>query len=369
MKHKRIDNRNKQKNSENKFRISKKNLFLTYPRTMITPQECYQQLFIKLDKWKIEEYVIAQEDHQQTSEEQDDQKPIKHLHCHIKLTRKCDIKNPEYLHLIDHENNLVKGNYQETKNPEDVKQYILKDVTADDYQQLVASENIKARISEMTGYETNVHKSVLRLAKEGKVETAMKLLEEHSPRDYYRNYKSIEKNLKGLWLKNIGCKLKFNMNDFEIPQDLKDYLKRQEDHQYIKSIIITGEPGTGKTQLMKTWLQEKDINHLHIRHLEGIKHLQDDHRLILFDDCKGIYELDREQRIAILDTETYADIRILYGTQRIPPNVARVFLTNDLEYILPRETKFDKAINRRVDVYNIPKEVNLIKPNEPSLDQ
>lgn len=95
------------------FRLSTKNLFLTYPQCNGSREGLVALLQQKLGGWGIEWYIVAQEQHADGHN---------HLHAAIGLTRKCDIRNPNAL---DYEGSH--GNYQSARDPAATVRYCQKD--------------------------------------------------------------------------------------------------------------------------------------------------------------------------------------------------------------------------------------------------
>lgn len=85
---------------------------------------------------------------------------------------------------------------------------------------------------------------MLKLAREGKIEEALKIYETEKPLDFIKNHIKLTKSLNNIYYKTIGMKLKFNFKDFIIPEELKNLVKTINDG--ITPIII-GKSGIGKT--------------------------------------------------------------------------------------------------------------------------
>lgn len=98
------------------FRLSAKNLFLTYPQCGLTKELALEKLQNKscID---IKDYVIAKEAHE-------DGTP--HLHVYLSLARRCNIINPTALDLID-DGQTFHGNYQASRDPAATIRYCKKD--------------------------------------------------------------------------------------------------------------------------------------------------------------------------------------------------------------------------------------------------
>jgi hypothetical protein len=364
------------------FRLNRKHLFLTYSQTDITPEECYQQLAFKLGKWVIDDHVIVQEKHKveiQRDHEVEiqrdhevEEKPGTHLHCYIALSRRCDIKNQEFLHLTNEKGLIAKGNYQGAKDQNAIIQYVLKHIDLEkDNHLVVMSKGIESRISKIKGFEEDVNVSAIRLAREGQIEDAMMLMEKHFPKEFLRNHVKLEKSFRTLWLNNVGFQNKFNFNQFEVPRDLQDFLNLQEASRFEKTMIIIGESNLGKTQLVRAWLESINKKFMYVTHLEGLKELNETHKFIVFDDCEGLRRISREQAITLIDTENPSDIRILHGCQRINPKVGRVIIANNKNRIFQDGLWNDPAIARRVSCFEIKEGTQLkhLQPRDPSGSQ
>lgn len=351
------------KTSSKTFRISKKKLFFTYSQTNVTPRECFKQLSLKLHRWIIQDYVITQEDHK----EGESANVGKHLHCYIELHKKCDIKNPEFLHLLDTTGATVKGNYQQVKKDTDVIQYILKDVDIKDINDnSIISKNIRDRICDIKGFEDDVHKSIIRLARKGEIDSALEMMEQHFPKEFMRSHMNIEKSLRALYLKNQGLVTRFDISNFMIPNELRDFLDSHQKNNFNKTIVLIGESNTGKTAFTKAWLKAIGKNYMYITHLEGLKKLEAKHDFIVFDDCQGLLGISREQVIAIVDIENENDLRILYQSQSIPQDVGRVIIANNKNRIFTEEMWRDPAIERRVSIFIIKEGISFIPRVPPT---
>ena len=347
------------------FRLSRKHLFLTYSQTDITPEECYHQLAIKLGKWQIDDHVIVQEKHKVEiqRDHEVEEKPGTHLHCYIALSRRCDIKNQEFLHLTNEKGLIAKGNYQGAKDQNAIIQYVLKHIDLEkDNHLVVMSKGIETRISKIKGFEEDVNVSAIRLAREGQIEDAMMLMEKHFPKEFLRNHVKLEKSFRTLWFNNVGFQNKFNFNQFEVPRDLQDFLNLQEASRFEKTMIIIGESNLGKTQLVRAWLESINKKFMYVTHLEGLKELNETHKFIVFDDCEGLKRISREQAITLIDTENPSDIRILHGCQRINPKVGRVIIANNKNRIFQDGLWNDPAIARRVSCFEIKEGTQLKQP-------
>ena len=62
------------------------------------------------------------------------------------------------------------------------------------------------------------------LAREGRVMEAMALYEKEAPSQYIKNWMSIEKSLKGLYMRSKGLELKYPLSSFNVPPALSQNL-------------------------------------------------------------------------------------------------------------------------------------------------
>jgi len=336
------------KKTTKKFRLSAKTLFLTYPRTSLKPIEAYQQLEEILINWGIDEFLIVQEKHQiNTSINKST-----HLHAYIKLHKKANIHSPEYLHLLDNNNKIIKGKYETVKKKESVIQYVLKDVfDVDNENFIIFSEHLKGRISNKFGYETTEN-SMIKLAEKGFVDKAMDLLRRDKPSQFMKSHMAIEKSLRSLFLKKKGFTPKFNLNEFIVPAELNTLLNTII-FQKQQSLGIYGASGSGKSQFIKSWAYDKGLNPLLVTHPNALKDfIEGYHNLIIMDDTMNLKTFTREALIHFLSSQDDSTHNIKHGSITIPETTRIVFFNKT-----PLETFGDlinePAIRRRIIFFNL----------------
>ena len=331
------------------FRLSSKTLFLTYPRTNLTPKEALDQLKIILGVWMIKSYLICSEKHTEESSNNIEN----HIHAYIITKKRTEIKNPKKMHLI--ENGLeIKGNYQAARNGKKITDYILKDVfDTTDESKIIFSKDLSERMT-LEGILENYELTMIRLAKKGNVAAAMKVLEDCNPMTYMKSHMAIEQSLMKLYAKERGLQAKFKLSEFELPAEMQKAFFQEKLGGKTKAIV--GFPGTGKTQFIKSYLKEFGrIHPLIVTHLDGLRNFSELlHKAIIFDDCFFLSEGgNRERIIKLLDSEDEADIRVLHGSVRIPQNTPRFLLTNRSLQDLLGVFASDSAVTRRIEVFDI----------------
>jgi hypothetical protein len=135
----------------------------------------------------------------------------------------------------------------------------------------------------------------------------------------------LEKSFRDLYMKSLGYKSKFTLDDFIVPPALIRLLDKALIEQ--KTLFIMGKPGSGKTRFIMAYCENKGIKPLIVNNIDALKSIQEDHGMIVFDDV-DFSNSSREELISLLDAEKSSDIRILYQTLQLPANLPRTILSN-----------------------------------------
>jgi hypothetical protein len=135
----------------------------------------------------------------------------------------------------------------------------------------------------------------------------------------------LEKSFRDLYMKSLGYKSKFTLDDFIVPPVLAGLLDKALIEQ--KTLFIMGKPGSGKTRFIMAYCEDKGIKPLIVNNIDALKSIQEDHGMIVFDDV-DFSNSSREELISLLDAEKSSDIRILYQTVQLPANLPRTILSN-----------------------------------------
>lgn len=119
------------------------------------------------------------------------------------------------------------------------------------------------------------------------------------------------------------------------------FTPRWESPEDVRSLVMHGPSGTGKTTAAKGYLQGA----LWVTHLDGLAHFDPlVHNGIIFDDM-SFKHLHREAQIHLLDWDEPRDIHIRYTTVHIPAHTKKIFTCNDLYAVFDIQ---DAAIRRRM---------------------
>jgi hypothetical protein len=252
-----------------------------------------------------------------------------HYHVYFKVKRKLDIKNPKYFDIPSEvlgERNYHPNIKSNIKNHSHIINYILKDHSGnlDDNSKVMISDGLKIRLSPQ-GILLSEDHVMLKLIREGKIDDAMLMQERLHPKTILNKHMQLEKSFRDLYMKSLGYKSKFTLDDFIIPPVLTRLLDKALIEQ--KTLFIMGKPGSGKTKFLMAYCEDKGIKPLIVNNIDALKSIRDDHGMIVFDDV-DFSNSSREELISLLDAEKSSDIRILYQTVQLPANLPRTILSN-----------------------------------------
>lgn len=306
------------KEPEKKFRIYAKRLFLTYSRTNLLPSEVLAQLSLKFEH--IEKYVISQEDHA------DEPEKGKHIHVYLEFDRKVNILSFSFLDLEESDGNGFKknihGDYQPVKNKNHVIKYVKKDG------------------SFISNFDTESEFQIklFLLAKEKGLTAALNFFVEQRPELVASQFTKTYSNLKAFIDTNVS-KVKPRFSDFEYPEDLLNWFETEKDQ---KTLFLTGPSGTGKTEGLINLL--KDFNPILITEINALKYLTDENKAIIFDDLDWS-NISRETKIHLFDKDRLSNIKIIYQSVSLKPDVIKAIISNRSYDLLGDK---DEAISRRL---------------------
>lgn len=345
------------KNEKSKsFRIRSNELFLTYSQCPLSPNDALLQLKSLLKTYQIESYLISQEDHQ-------DNKGV-HLHCYIRTNRKVDIKNPTRLDLVEvdpvEDGTRYHGNYKSvTKNSSKateasrnrVLDYLIKDIFDFNDSKVIMSPDIERVINKTNASILSYQEVMISLARKGEIAQAMRILEEKNPSQYLKSHMSIEKSLMSLYLKELGLRPKFDLDQFVVPAELSETIKAAV--QSNQTFVLKGESGTAKSSFITAYSVEKlNLRPVLINDVNSIRTFDSaNHNAIIIDDA-DFSNIPREKLIKLLDSESRTTIRVTFGSISIPEETQRFVITNrSLVEMNPNAE--DLAVQRRVREYDI----------------
>jgi hypothetical protein len=321
---------------EKSFRISAKRLLLTYSQvgfhTGFTVNNLLEQLQFKLGNFS---FVISQESHSDRG-----------MHFHVLLIRskKFDIRAQSSLDLKIN-GRVAHGNYQPINNIEGAVQYVCKEKqyitnleNLQDGKLLSAKEFIYQQVR-LKG----VDKALLDYSQTHK-EKALAGLSVSALKKHFNDIKKIE-----LSTKIDKIETPFTLNDFNIDSILKEWIQNP-----IKTLIVVGQSGIGKTQFLKAIAKEKFYKTLIVSHKEDLRRLDDTYDSILIDDA-NIDQFEDTQLLSLIDNQVGKTLRVLYDTVFKKEGIVQMIAMNRREFLKIYSRLKEERMLRRVLFHHVKK--------------
>lgn len=309
------------------FTLQAKNIFLTYPQCPLPKEEVLSQLdhlFNTVLKRGLLKYMVAEELHNDGNS---------HIHCFLKLKKRCHIRNATVLDLEGPADETYHGNYQSARNATKVLRYCMKMGNfITNYHDLELPTN---RVSDA------MHQAIGK-ARANDVPAAMKIIETASPYTFLTQNQRIHSTLQSL-----RPTMNLSMDGSSL-----NFYKAMPTWDKSKTLIIHGDSGNGKSTLATLLLPKA----LFISHLDGLGNfMESQHEGIILDDMSFLH-LPREAQIHLVDTAFPRQIHIRYKIVEIPRGTPKIITTN----LTPAEVlNFNHdAIKRRTTSWQITKNKN-----------
>ena len=168
-------------------------------------------------------------------------------------------------------------------------------------------------------------------------------------------------------MRSKGLELKYPLSSFNIPPKLWGLLNKKP----YKTVVLNGEPGSGKTKFLMAYCMERlKAEPLIINNLDGLR-FYNGQPVIIMDDEAWPADIPRENLIKLVDSEDSTTLNIKHASVQIPENTWRIISTNTREFVQPKAGAIevgapnsynDEAVQRRISVHVLGKGVSLIKP-------
>jgi hypothetical protein len=267
---------------DKKFRFSAKKVMLTYNVNM-SPQLLLRKLTLKLQNYKIIDYLVVVED-----------TPFVHLHAYIDCAKKIDTKDPRFFDILDNFR-VIPANFKSVASTpsgpgsfykEYVIDYLLKfifSIELDLNKKLVISSNLKKHIGPYVNF-LDAHSAAIELAKQSKVNEALNLLLKELPDDVFCNYSEYKNVLETIAvnssLKKETCS---NPLDAEAESILNKFLNN--DLKIPLLLIREKHDGINLTQL-EFYLNQHQIPYVVLNDLESLSVVPRYCKLIIFNNIQ-----------------------------------------------------------------------------------
>jgi len=141
------------------------------------------------------------------------------------------------------------------------------------------------------------------------------------------------------------------------PYTTIDLNAKEDGEDWIRTVVLCGPPGIGKTQLAKLLLQNAGCKRIEVvRTAEMLRHCIDSIDGFVFDelnanapDVRG-GRWTRESQIALVDRQEEGSLPARYSDIQVKRHIIRIITTNELTRALNWN---DGAIDRRIKVYQL----------------
>ncbi|QZA75483.1 replication associated protein [Utkilio virus] len=232
-----------------RFRLSVKNLFLTYSQCSLT-KEFLLEFFLSLEFQHPLQFIrIAQEHHQ-------DGNP--HIHCILQFQKKCQFTNSRFFDVQNPQSSQsYHPNMESIRSLQHAMDYMEKEGNFLDWGQMEKSgTHVKGGYSQMNAvYERALSSST--------AQECLTILKEEAPRDYLLYYDRLISNANRIYQRSTNVySSPYPRESWNIPDSLMDWMKEtfqmENDHlkypvqlkanRRPKSIILEGPSRTGKTE-------------------------------------------------------------------------------------------------------------------------
>lgn len=324
------------------FRLSSKKLFITYARCPVNPTEIFRQLQIKFFDKAIESWLIVQEVHNLRIVG----KVETHIHGFIKLGKKCNIKDSDYLDISDDLGNTYHGKYESCKSEKNIIEYILKDFVLGKTL-YTASEKLNNIIGQH-GELKDISALMIEMARQGEIQQALDLLEKHDPATFLKNHMQYKKSFNSLYSESRKESVGYTLDDFDLKEEILDAFDF-----CIKNhtcLVVVGPSGVGKSCFVNVLLKDfYNLNPLTISNIDSLRYFDPiKFKAIIFDDC-NFSSADRFLFLALLNCELGSTVHCRYNNVQIPPTTPRIFIQNDSMVSILKNARLDidKSITRR----------------------
>ncbi|AMH87761.1 replication-associated protein [Pacific flying fox faeces associated circular DNA virus-12] len=302
------------------FRLSAKNLFLTYPHCGVQLEIARDIILEALGRGNVEYMVVAHERHQDGD---------LHIHAVVCLIVRCDIRNANLLDLGEYH-----GNYQAIRNVRASVRYVKKDNVFIEY------GTINAKYADA----------------EDRAAVLAKLVQCTSEADamhfiYVNGHARESYLLLQYWKTKQGESkpgARFARDAFLPCASLLAALEELEESD--RCLLLIGPSGWGKTQYLLAHYNERQI--VRATHMDDLKKISKTTEILILDDL-SYGHLPRQTLLHLFDMKTDRSVHVRYTVANLHQSLLVILVGNELELVLGAHIE-DVAVMRRVTVFQLP---------------
>lgn len=309
------------------FRLSAKNLLLTWPQCPVDKEDALNQLRNYFPYENVIAIVVGRELHA-------DGNP--HLHAYVSLRTKCNIRNSSALDLRGEPGQVYHGNYQAARSGKAAYDYVVKD---GDY----------AVFGEVESFETVRQKRENHLAAIEQCTSEQEFL----AYVFLNGLSTSAQILRPYWQNSRRTRLRqapFDPSSFsELPM-FENALAAATEQD--KALLVIGPTGIGKTQWIIHRFQEEQT--IRVTAWDDLRNCAEDTKVVIFDDFE-FGDRPRRDLLHLFDVPTARSVKCRYSNGLIAPRTQMILIGNSVELVLGTHQE-DSAVSRRFLILELPNE-------------
>ena len=134
----------------------------------------------------------------------------------------------------------------------------------------------------------------------------------------------------------------FGLDSFRVHPDLQQWTEKP-----VKTLVLVGGSGIGKTQFCKAYVKHKQLKALFVSHKEDFKRLNSSYNAIVIDDA-NLHELEETQLLSVFDNQANKTIRVLYDAVVKKKRMVQIITMNLNEFRKLADTLTQDRFARRL---------------------
>lgn len=315
---------------QNNFRINAKRIYLTYSQVDSGMQSIDVLYALRSKNFFCFKHVISKQDHKDGAT---------HFHVLLEATKKFNITQADFLD-ITYQEKAYHGNYQAVRSLTNTVEYICKagdyitDFTNIQQGKVMSHKQLLIQSASQLGVSNALIEHCKQLP-----DKALHNVSLTGAKAYFKALQSLEATQQASDIETPFKLKDFNLQDYP---EILEWIKNP-----VKTLVLMGASGVGKTQLVKAFAQDKGLNTLVINHMQGFKDLESKHDAVIVDDA-NFRGLNDTQLLAVVDNQQNKTLRVLYGTANKKKGLIQMFTMNKQEFLDIKHLLQDERFARRM---------------------